>query len=59
MGKKNDNPVIIFNYNLHKDSNIDDFFIEDINQHVGNRMNGGRIYIVAPSTRVDFITDYE
>lgn len=58
-GKKDDNPVIIFNYNIHKDSNIDDFFIEDINKHVGNRMNGGRIYIVAPSTRVDFITDYE
>lgn len=58
-GKKDDNPVIIFNYNLHKDSNIDDTFISDISRHIGNRMNGGRIYVVSPSNRVDFITDYE
>lgn len=58
-GKKDDDPVVIFNYNLHKDSNIDDLFIDDMNKHVGNRINGGRVYIVAPSTRVDFITDYE
>lgn len=58
-GKKDDNPVIIFNYNLHKDSNIDDAFISDISDRIGNRMSGGRIYIVSPSTRVDFITDYE
>lgn len=58
-GKRDDNPVIIFNYNLHKDSNIDDTFISDISRHIGNRMNGGRIYVVSPSNRVDFITDYE
>lgn len=58
-GKKDENPVLVFNYNLHKDSNVDEFYIEDINKHVGNRINGGRVYIVAPSTRVDFITDYE
>lgn len=58
-GKKDDNPVIIFNYNLHKDSNIDETFIADISRHIGNRMNGGRIYVVSPSNRVDFITDYE
>lgn len=58
-GKKDDYPVIIFNYNFHKESNIDDTFITDISLHIGNRLNGGRIYIVSPSTRVDFITDYE
>jgi site-specific DNA-methyltransferase (adenine-specific)/adenine-specific DNA-methyltransferase len=31
----------------------------DIDSHVGKRINGGRVYIVAPSTRVDFITDYQ
>lgn len=58
-GKKDENPVIIFNYNLYKESDIDETFITDINKHIGTRMNGGRVYIVAPSTRVDFITDYE
>lgn len=58
-GKKDDNPVVIFNYKVHKNSNIDDVFISDINKHVGNRIKGGRVYIVAPSTRVDYITDYE
>lgn len=58
-GKKDGNSVIVFNYNIHKDSNVDDEFINDIGRHIGNRMNNGRIYIVSPSNRVDFITDYE
>lgn len=58
-GKKDNNPVVVFNYNLHKDSNVDESFIADIHKHIGNKMNGGRIYIVTPSTRVDYITDYE
>lgn len=58
-GKKDGDPVIIFNYNLHKESNVDEAFIIDVQKHIGNKMNGGRIYIVAPSTRVDYITDYE
>ncbi len=58
-GKKDDNPVVIFNYNIHQKSNVDELFISDIGDHLGNRLKGGRIYIVAPSTRVDFITDYE
>ncbi len=58
-GKKDDNPVVIFNYNLHQESNVDELFISDISKHLGNRLNGGRVYIVSPSTRVDFITDYE
>ena len=58
-GKKDDSPVIIFNYSLYTDSNIDDAFLDDIGTHVGSRLGGGRVYIVAPSTRVDFITDCE
>jgi len=58
-GKKDDNPVVVFNYNLHKDANIDDLYVSDMSKHVGDRIRGGRIYIVAPSTRIDFITDYE
>lgn len=58
-GKKDDNPVVIFDYNQYKEVNVDETFIEDINRHVSTRIKGGRIYIVAPSTRVDYITDYE
>ena len=58
-GKKDDNPVVIFNYNLHKESNVDESFISDINNHIGKRMCGGRVYIVSPTTRVDYIADYE
>lgn len=58
-GKKDFDPVIIFNYNEFRDSNVDDAFIENIGKYIGNRLKGGRVYIVSPSTRVDFITDYE
>lgn len=58
-GKKDDDPVIIFDYNLHNESNIDNAFLEDVNKHISKRLTGGRIYIVVPSNRVDYITDYE
>jgi len=58
-GKKDESPVIIFDYNLHNESNIDDAFLEDVNKHISKRLAGGRVYIVVPSNRVDFITDYE
>lgn len=58
-GKKNDDPVIIFDYNKFSNSNIDDVFLEDIHNKVGKRIRGGRVYIVSPSLRVDYITDYE
>ena len=58
-GKKDEDPVIIFDYNLHNESNIDNAFLEDVNKHISKRLTGGRIYIVVPSNRVDYITDYE
>ncbi len=58
-GKKDEDPVIIFDYNLHNESNIDNVFLEDVNKHISKRLTGGRIYIVVPSNRVDYITDYE
>ncbi len=58
-GAKDGAPVIIFNYSRYRDSNIDDGFLDDVGMHVSARLDGGCIYIVAPSTRVDFITDYE
>lgn len=58
-GKKDDCPVKIFDYMKFKDSNVDEAFVQDISDHIRNRMHGSRVYIVAPSTRVDFITDYQ
>ena len=58
-GKKDDCPVKIFNYNKFKESNVDEQFITDMNNYINKKMNGSRIYVVAPSTRVNFITDYE
>ena len=58
-GEKNGSPVIIFNYKLHSNSNIDDTFLGDVFSQVGSRLSGDRIYIVSPSQRVDYLTDYE
>ena len=58
-GKKDGNPVVIFNYARYENANIDESFVSAISNQIGSRLRGGRIYIVSPSTRVDFITDYE
>lgn len=58
-GKKDGDPVVIFDYNQFPDANIDELFVENISKYIGNKLKGSRVYIVSPSTRVDFITDYE
>ncbi|MCI9332349.1 MAG: site-specific DNA-methyltransferase [Oscillibacter sp.] len=58
-GKKDGCPVVIFNYDKYKDTNVDEAFLEDIATHVGNRLSGSRVYIVTPTTRLDFLADYE
>lgn len=58
-GKKDGDPVVIFNYSQYSDANIDDAFLENISSHLGGRMGGSRVYIVTPSTHLDYITDYE
>ncbi|PKL28148.1 MAG: hypothetical protein CVV46_08270 [Spirochaetae bacterium HGW-Spirochaetae-2] len=57
-GTKEEFPVIIFNYAKYKESNVDELFIESVHSSVGHKLIGSRVYIVAPSSRVDFITDY-
>ncbi len=58
-GRKDGHPVVIFRYGELEGCNVDEQFLEDLHRHAGGRLRGGRVYIVAPSTRVDFITDYE
>ncbi|HIZ56529.1 MAG TPA: site-specific DNA-methyltransferase [Firmicutes bacterium] len=58
-GEKDGCPVKIFHFNRWTDSNIDQAYLEDMHARLAKRMPGGRVYIVVPSTRVDFLTDYE
>lgn len=58
-GQKDGNPVIIFDYQRFPDADVDEAFLESVSRHAGRRMAGGRIYIVAPKNRFDFMTSYE
>lgn len=57
-GTKDDYPVLIFNYNLFRDSKIDNNYLNNLHQQISRRINGSRIYIVAPYYKFDFIQDY-
>jgi site-specific DNA-methyltransferase (adenine-specific)/adenine-specific DNA-methyltransferase len=56
-GKKDNYPVIIYDYNTYKDSSIDDNYLEDIHRNVGKKV-GSRVYIVAPINFIDFVDDF-
>ena len=58
-GRKDGCPVIIFDYQRFQDADVDEVFLESVSRHVGRRMAGGRVYIVAPKNRFDFMTNYE
>jgi len=56
-GKKGEYPVKVFDYTKFKDSSIDEYYLQNIHNIIGNRISG-RVYIVAPTNYVDFIQDY-
>lgn len=56
-GKKDNYPVIIYDYNKYKDSSIDENYLQDLHRNIGKRV-GSRIYIVAPINFVDFVDDF-
>ena len=56
-GVKDGDYVKIFNYQKFTDSSIDEDYLYDIHDIVGDKI-GDRVYIVAPLNRVDFITEY-
>ncbi len=56
-GKKDDAPVIIFDYKKHKDSSVDENYLNDIHRNIGKKV-GSRIYIVAPISFIDFVDDF-
>lgn len=57
-GEKDGYPVKIFDFERFKDSAVDEYFLEDMEAHLHGRLSHGRVYIIAPSNRVDFLTDY-
>lgn len=56
-GKKSNYSVKIWDYNAHKNSNVDEAYLKHIHQTIGERVSG-RIYIIAPANNIDFLTDY-
>lgn len=56
-GKKDDSPVIIFDYKKHKDSSVDENYLNEIHRNIGKKI-GSRVYIVAPINFIDFVDDF-
>jgi len=56
-GKKDNYPVIIYDYNKYKDSSIDENYLQDLHRNIGKKV-GSRVYIVAPTNFVDFMDDF-
>lgn len=56
-GKKGNYSVKIWDYNSHKESNVDEKYLKSIHQTIGGKISG-RIYIIAPANNIDFLTDY-
>ncbi len=56
-GKKGEYPVKVFDYRKFKDASVDEDYLQNIHNTIGNRLSG-RVYIVAPANFVDFIQDY-
>lgn len=57
-GEKRGFPVKVFNYIKHKESAVDELYIQNLHKSIGDK-NLSRVYIVAPATKIDFIADYE
>lgn len=56
-GKKDNYPVIIYDYNKYKDSSIDENYLQDLHRNIGKKV-GSRVYIVAPINFVNFVDDF-
>lgn len=56
-GKKDGYNVKIWNYKEHRESSIDEEYLNGLYQNINNRVTE-RIYIVAPLYAIDFLTDY-
>lgn len=57
-GERRGFPVKIFDYVEHKNSAVDESYIQNIYDNLSSK-NISSIYIISPITRVNFIADYE
>lgn len=55
--KKDGYNVIVWQYWKFKDSLVDEDFLHNLHSHIGTKA-GKRVYIIAPASYVDFISDY-
>lgn len=55
--KKDGYNVIIWQYWKFKNSTVDEEYLHDLHRHIGQKA-GRRVYIIAPASYVDFISDY-
>lgn len=55
--KKDGYNTIVWPYWKFKDSSVDEDYLHDLNSHIGAKA-GKRVYIIAPASYVDFISDY-
>lgn len=55
--KKDGYNVIVWQYWEFKDSLVDKDFLHNLHSHIGTKA-GKRVYIIAPASYVDFISDY-
>ena len=55
--KKDGYNVIIWQYWKFKDSTVDEDFLHNLHSHIGTKA-GKRVYIIAPASYIDFISDY-
>lgn len=56
-GKKRNDYVKIFPYWEFEDVSVDEEYVNNIHQHIGEKI-GEKFYIIAPANNVDFISDY-
>jgi len=56
-GKKDNYPVIIYDYKTYKDSSVDENYLQDLHRNIGKKV-GSRVYIIAPITFVNFVDDF-
>lgn len=56
-GKKDNYPVIIYDYKKYQDSSVDKNYLNDIHKNIGKKV-GSRVYIVVPINFVDFVDDF-
>lgn len=55
--KKDGYNTIVWQYWKFKDSLVDEDYLHDLHSHIGAKA-GKRVYIIAPASYVDFISDY-